>query len=190
MRFTKLGRLAAAGAVITGLSLTATAAGAVDRTTSLQALKDAAHTATTTRIADLNKAITSVDGTAFLGADQSALMAGMQNDITGLKTLDTTIQADTAITAAKADAQRIFTDFRVYALVLPVTHLVVATDAMTNVVIPKMTTVADALQLIITKTNAASEQPTLDDMKAQIAGALTATNGLAADLQSFTPAQW
>src|SRR2546430_23986 len=117
-------------------------------------------------------------------------MAGMQNDITGLKTLDTTIQADTAITAAKADAQTIFTDFRVYALVLPVTHLVIATDAMTNVVIPKMTTVADALQLIITKTNATSEQPTLEDMKAQIAGALTTTNGLAADLQSFTPAQW
>ena len=63
-------------------------------------------------------------------------------------------------------------------------------DAMTNLVIPKMATIETALQTVVTKTNASAQQATLDDMKAQIAGALTATNGLAADLQSFTPAQW
>jgi hypothetical protein len=189
-RFTRFARLAAAGAVITGLTLTATSAGAVDSTTGLQAIKDAAHTAITNRITDLNKAITSVNGTTFLATDKTALVTGMKNDITGLKALDTTIQADTTTTAAKTDAQKIFTDFRIYALVLPVTHLVVATDAITNVVMPKMTTVADALQLIITKTNATAEQPKLDDMKAQIAAAQTATNGVSADLQSFTPTQW
>ena len=190
MRPTRLVRFAAAATVTAGVALTATAAGAVDTTAGLQTIKDNAHAAITNRVTALNKTISSVNGDAFLGPDQAALVTGMQNDITGLNALDTTIQGDSTVTAARADAQKIFTDYRIYALVLPVTHMVVAADAMTNVVIPKMNTVASTLQVVITKLNATAQQATLDDMKTQIAAAKTATDGLSAELQAFTPAQW
>jgi hypothetical protein len=190
MRPTRFVRYAMATAVAAGLSLTATAAQAADSPTSLGAIQTAAHTAITTRVTMLNNAITVVKGRSDLGADQAARVTVMQNDITGLTQLDSTIQADTTIPAARADARKIFTDYRIFALVLPVTHMVVATDTIDNTVVPRLNDVVTKLQDLITKKNATGQQATLDDMKAQIAAAQTATNGLSADLQTFTPAQW
>jgi hypothetical protein len=190
MRPTRFARYAMATAVVAGLSLTATAAWAADSPTTLSAIQTAAHTAITTRDTMLNNAITIVNGRSDLGADQAARVTVMQNDVTGLNQLDSTIQADTTIAAARADARKIFTDYRIFALVLPVTHMVVATDTIDNAVVPRLNDVVTKLQDLITKNNATGQQATLDDMKAQIAAAQTATNGLSADLQTFTPAQW
>jgi hypothetical protein len=190
MRSTKLVRYAVATAVAAGLSLSATAAWAADSPTSLDAIKTAAHTAITTRVARLNSAITIVNQRTDLGSDQAARVTVMQDDITGLNQLDSTIQADTTVVAARTDARKIFTDYRIFALVLPVTHMVVAMDTIDNTVVPRLNDVVTKLQDLITKNNATNQQATLDDMKAQIAAAQTATTGLSADLQSFTPAQW
>jgi hypothetical protein len=190
MRPTKLLRYAVATAVAGGLCLTATAAWAANSPTTLSGIKAAAHTAITVRVTMLNSAITNVNQRTDLGADQAARVGVMQSDITGLNQLDSTIQADTTIPDARTDAQKIFTDYRIFALVLPVTHMVVATDTIDNAVVPRLNDVTTKLQDLITKNNATAQQATLDDMKAQIAAAQTATSGLSADLQSFTPAQW
>src|SRR3954468_14462020 len=186
----KLIRGAVAAAVTAGLSLTATTAWAADNRPGLDAVKQAAHTAVTNRVTALNRAITAVNQAPNLGTDQAALVTTMQHDISGLGDLDTTIQADTTVGDAKADARKVFTDFRVFALVLPVTHMVVATDRIDNAVIPRLDDVVTKLQGLITEANATNQQATLDDMKTQIAAAQTATNGLSADLQAFTPAQY
>ena len=190
MRTITLARLCIAATLTAGVALSATTAWATDSTTPLQAVKEAAHTAVAARIGDLNKALAVVNGATDLGADQASLVGALDTDLTGLGNLDQTIQADSTLAAARADTQKIYTDFRIYALVIPATHMTVAADALTNVAEPKLSEVATTLQNLITETGATAEQATLDDMKTQIAAAQTATSGLAAQLMGFTPAQW
>jgi hypothetical protein len=190
MRSTKLVSCAVATVVTAGLSLPATAAWAAGSQPALDAIKAAAHTAVTNRVTRLNSAIGVVTQNTHLGADQATLATRMQDDITGLNQLDATVQADTTAATAKADAQKVFTDFRIFALVLPVTHMVVATDTVNDAVVPRLNDITTKLQDLITKKNATDQQATLDDMKTQIAAAQAATAGLSADLLTFTPAQW
>jgi hypothetical protein len=190
MRSTRLLRCAVATAVTAGVSLTATTAWATDTRPGLDAMKTAAHTAITNRVTAMNTAIGVVNQNANLGADQAVLVTRLQNDIADLNLLDTTIQTDTTVAAVKADAQKIFANFRIFAVVLPVTHMVVATDTVDNAAIPKLSDVATKLQTLIRNKNATGQQATLDDMKARIAAARTATDGLVTDLEAFTPAQW
>ena len=67
-------------------------------------------------------AIKTVQGDSFLGSDATTLVNDMQADITGLQALGTKIAADTTVSQAIADADLIFTEFRVYYVMLPVVH--------------------------------------------------------------------
>jgi hypothetical protein len=167
-----------------------TTSGGAAMTGSLQTIKDRADAAITARLDKLHTVITSVQASPTPDADKTALVDRMQADITGLTSLDATIKADTTASAARTDAKKIFTDFRIYALVVPSTRMVVAADAVQDVAAPRLTTVADRLQARITKKNATAEQPVLDDMKAKIADATTATEGMSQRHLALTPADW
>ncbi|TML60300.1 MAG: hypothetical protein E6G17_10285 [Actinobacteria bacterium] len=142
------------------------------------------------RVASLNAAVGVVQSSTFLGADQATLVQLLQSDVSGLQQLDQTIQADTTLQAVRADARKIFTDYRVYALMLPVVHMVRGADAITNVIVPKLDAAAAHLQDAITQQNKSNLQPLLDDLKTQTAAAQQLVSGLPAELEALKPADW
>src|SRR6476620_4147514 len=146
---------AVAGAATATLVLTlgaASAAPAGATENGLAAIKTAAHTAIHERVVALDAASVVVNRSNFMGADQAQRLGVMKGDVTALQQLDDQIQADSTVAAAKADAAKVFTDYRVFALVLPATHLTRAADAVTNVAGPDLgQKVAPKLQAAITK---------------------------------------
>jgi hypothetical protein len=165
-------------------------AGAATEPAGPAAAKQAAHVAIERRVASLNTAVGLVESSTFLGVDQVTLVHLMQSDVSGLQQLDQTIQADTTLQAVRADARKIFTDYRVYALVLPVVHMVRGADAITNVIVPKLDAAASHLQDAITQQNRSNLQPLLDDLKTQTAGAQQLAGGLPGKLEALKPADW
>jgi len=117
--------------------------------------------------------------------DVSPLIATAHSDIAGLTTLEATILADTTAEQARADAQLIFTNFRVYALVIPVDHLVRATCAVNDVV-----TRFTALETKWGALNDPSIAAPLADMVSQTQAAAQAVSGLPTTVEGDTPADW
>jgi hypothetical protein len=185
-------RRAVAALAAAGLVLAPSAAGAVDRngTAGLDAIKQAAHSAIETRLTALNVATTVIKASNFMGADQATIASMLAADGSGLKALDTKIQGDTTTAEARADAQKIYTDYRIFALALPVAHMTRAADVVTKLVVPHLTTAEAKLQTAITEKGATSLQPLLDDMKAQTAAAGRLATPLPAALEALKPADW
>ena len=185
--FTKAGAAVMATAAL-GLGASAGTAGATE--VGLPAIKAAAHQAVVGRVGALNAAIGILNQSTFMGADQATLVHGMQTDISGLQQLDQTIQGDTTTAAAKADAQKVFTDFRIYALVLPVAHMVRAADDITAKLVPDFQAVEPKLQAAITKQNATNLQHYLDDLETQVTNAQKVAAPLPGQLEGLTPASY
>src|SRR5580700_10232998 len=110
--------------------------------------RSAAEAAITARLSDLNARVTLVtnDSPALSAGDRSSLLSELNSTISGLRALDTTITNETSQSAFRAEALEIYTNFRVYALVLPQVHLVRAADELTSVVVPDLQKVQAALQ--------------------------------------------
>jgi hypothetical protein len=187
---TKALRRAIVPLAVAGLLTAPAQAGATEGTAGLETVKHAAHTAILARLAALNTATAVINGSSFMGADLAGVKGKLQADVSGLTALDQKIQADTTTAQARADAQTIFTDYRVYALMLPVAHMTRAADAVTKVVAVHLGRVADRLQDAITNRGATDLQPALDDMKAQIDAAVRLATPLPAALAALKPADW
>ncbi|MDA8303368.1 MAG: hypothetical protein M0005_17950 [Actinomycetota bacterium] len=157
---------------------------------SLAAVKAWAANRITVRARSLDKAIAEVQSYSFLGSDQATMVGKMQSDISGLQALDAKIQSDTTIAQAVADASTIFTGFRVYYLVLPADSLVVNVDHVDNILVPDLNTNISGVQADENSSNQAVIGPLLADMQHEVQVASSATSGLAAQLLSFTPADW
>ena len=185
---------AVAGAATVALALSlgaAVAAPAGATETGIAAIKTAAHDAIHERVVALDAASAVVDHSAFMGSDQAQRIGVMKGDVTALQQLDDRIQADTTVAQAKADAAKIFTDYRVFALVLPVTHLTRAADAVTKVAGPELgDKVAPKLQAAITKRGATDLQPLLDDLEAKVKAAEDAAQPVPAQTEALSPADW
>ena len=91
---------------------------------------------------------------------------------------------------AAQDFSTIFTGYRVYVLVLPASRIAADAYRATNTAIPKLTADSSKAQGLVNPQNQAQLQPLIDDLNAQIGTATNATNGLAATVLAFTPAQW
>jgi len=76
------------------------------------------------------------------------------------------------------------------ASVFPAGRIAGDADRATATVLPALTSAAAKAQQHVNARNQASLQPLIDDLKAHIATASSATNGLAATVLAFTPAQW
>ena len=156
----------------------------------LAGIKAKAHTDITERVARLNAAIAKVNAAKGLGSGQATLVAYLGTDITPLQQLDTTIQGDTTVQQAAQDFSTIFSCYRVYLLVLPASRIAADADRATTTAIPALTADASKAQGHVNPQNQAQLQPLIDDLKTQIGTATNATNGLAATVLAFTPAQW
>jgi hypothetical protein len=142
------------------------------------------------RVSSLDIAIKAVEGRSFLGPDGTALVNGMNTDINGLQDLGTKIAGDTTMVQAEADQDLIFTQFRVYRLVLPVLDDVTQTDRVLNVYLPAVEDATTKLEGDENSYNQAVLGPIIANMESQVQLATSATNGLSAELLGFTPAEW
>jgi hypothetical protein len=158
--------------------------------TSLAGIKAQAATDITDRVNDLHGAITKVDAAEGLGPSQATLVSYLATDIAPLQQLNQTIQADSTVQQAAHDFGTIFSDYRVYVLVLPAARMAADADHATTTAIPKLTAGAAKAQSRVTPANQATLQPLIDDLNGQISTATNATNGLAATVLAFTPPQW
>ncbi len=152
----------------------------------LAKIQAAAKVAIDQRVTALNAVVAVLNGTTWLGPDQGTLVGVAQNDISGLTALEAKIAADTTVQQAKTDAQTIFTGFRVFALVIPVDHMVRASDGVTNVVVPKLTTLESKWAGLMDPDIATL----LTDMQNQTQAANTAVTGLPTTLEALTPDSW
>jgi hypothetical protein len=195
--------LIAAGALAASavLGTVAVAAGASGGTTSgngapdsvpatLAGIKAKATTDITDRVNDLNSAIGKVNGATGLGSSQGTLDAYLGTDISPLQQLNQTIQGDSTVSQAAQDFSTIFADYRVYVLVLPASRIAAGADHATTTAIPALSADASKAQGLVNPQNQAQLEPLIDDLNAQISTASNATNGLAATVLAFTPAQW
>jgi hypothetical protein len=156
----------------------------------------AACTATITeRTAELDRLTARVSGAKNLtSAHAASLGALITTAKTGLAGLATTITGDSDGPTLKADCQKVFTDYRVFALVSPQVHLTITADNEAAV-ITRLTTVSTKLADAITKHSATAKDPAgataaQADMVSQLTAATTALTGVVDQLLVITPAQW
>jgi hypothetical protein len=197
-RLTRLGAVAlASGATLGAVAGTAGAAtpgssgnNGASAVATLAGIKAKAAADITDRVNDLNAAIAKVNAAKGLGASQATLVSYLGTDIAPLQQLNQTIQGDGTLQQAAHDFGTIFSGYRVYRLVLPSVHVAADADHATTTAIPNLTADASKAQAKVSPANQATLQPLIDDLNGQISTATNATNGLAATVLAFTPAQW
>ena len=100
----------------------------------LSACKQLGQTMVTARLAVLSTLGEKVAGSkALTGAHRAQLTTVLDSNRSGLTALDSTIQGDTTLARCSSDVRLIVTRFRVYVLVVPQVHLVIAADTLSNV---------------------------------------------------------
>jgi hypothetical protein len=191
---TLAGACAAAGAATSsGSPVTSGGASSTTSTTlpaTLTGLKNLAHTEITHRVASLTTAVNRAKTAKGLGAGRGPLESYLGQDIGPLQQLDTKIQNDGTLEQATADDGTIFTDFRVYRLVLPAAHVAATASRVADTAVPGFQAVVARAERHSTSTNRSTLSPLVDNLKSQIATASNATNGLAGTVLGDTPAQW
>jgi len=109
------------------------------------------------RLTSLNSAATKISQSTHLSAsDKSYLSTEVSGEITGLTALQTKLAADTSLNTAISDAKSIFSDYRVYALVLPKVNLVATSDGQQTTE-SNLTNLATQLQAKITQDSKAGK---------------------------------
>jgi hypothetical protein len=178
------------GAAPTATANSGTSGNSTAAPADLSGLKAKAAEDVDDRVNALNRATDKVNGAKSLGSGQSTLVAYLGTDVTPLQQLNEKIQNDTTYQQALTDFRDIFTDFRVYALVLPAAAIAGDAFRATDTVIPNLTSASSKAQARVDDGNRDALQPVIDDLNGQIATAAGATNGVAATVLAFTPAQW
>ncbi len=186
------GTASMAGASTKGTSLTTPVKGkaAADVAPTLSGIQSQAKAAITDRVNALNAAIGKVKSAKGLGSGQATLESYLGADIGPLQALGTKIAGDSTVQEATTDFGTIYSNFRVYRLVLPAARLAGAADRVTATTIPKGQAAVTKVQQHETSANQSSLAPLISDVNTQIATASKATNGLASTVLGYTPAQW
>lgn len=124
-------------------------------------------------------------------AHRAALSGLFTSDAAGLKAVDATVQADTTCQQAVTDGRTVVTDYRVYMLLVPQTHLVAAADtgaygaARLTAAEPTLQAGIDA---ITDPTKKAQAQAAFDDLVAQTKTAADDVAGVGDAMLALTPA--
>jgi hypothetical protein len=174
-----------------------TPAVALSRTSGMTAarmtyLKARGHLAIQRRLDEIDRLTALVNGATHLtSSNRSTLLSKLSSDSSGLQSLDTKIQGDTDGTTLHNDLQSIVTAYRIYVLVAPQVHLVVASDRVAAFV-TLGNSIANKIQAKIDAAKAAGKdvkkaQDALDEMKKQLADAASAVAGVAAKVIALTP---
>lgn len=144
-------------------------------------LKVRADVEITRRITSLNNLITRINNIKKLSADsKSALSSEVQTQITNLTNLKNKIDADTDMATLKQDVKSIIDSYRIYALFIPRTHIVVGADLILQVV-DKFADVQARLQAKISQAQSSGKdvstlQAALADIQTKVADAKLQAN--------------
>jgi hypothetical protein len=158
---------------------------------------------------EINRRFVTLDGLTYLVNHSDALTANHKIDLrdvnsvnpasfaaerAGLTTLKGQIDSDTTLAALRADVGKIAPDYRVYLLVVPKTHLVVAADA-TEKASARFGPLSTELQNLINEVKAGGKnvdaaQAKLDDMNAKVAQANGLIAPVAGSILGLSPADW
>ncbi len=161
----------------------------------LATVQTAGAAATAKRITSLDTAIDRVAANSTLtGSDKTTILATLNADLGGMKTVAARIAADTTLTQAKADYATIFRNYRVYAVGLRQAAYAELADHVTPTIAARLTAEEARLSGRLSGKDAAKStsalQADLTDMTAQIAKATGTVSGLAAGALAVTPAQF
>ena len=132
--------------------------------------------------------------TKLTSSDKATLTAEVNTTISGLNALKVQLDSETTITAARADAQNIYTEYRVYALVAPKIGLVKVADDQ-QVVEQKLQTLIQKFQ---TRLNALKSkgknvdalQETLTDMTNKVNASLGISTSIQAKVIGLQPTDY
>lgn len=200
--FRTLAVAATAGAIVLGsvcVAAPAFAATTADppkptNQSSLAQIQAAGALQTANRITALNAGITKVTSTTTLtSSDKSTVLGTLNADLSGMKTLQAKIAADTDATVALADYRSMYTGYRVYAVGLQQSFIAASADGLTGTAIPKLQSAASKISALFAADPAKATpalQAQLSDMQAKTADAVTKTTGLAAGALAVTPAAY
>jgi hypothetical protein len=147
------------------------------------------------RSAALDKLAAAVDGRPAVTDEHQATLDGQLADASsGLTALRDAIATDTDPASLKADCQAIVQDYRVFLVVVPRTHEVVASDALVDGADKLSARVGD-LQSAIDTAEANGHDVTHDrellaDLQAKVASAHDAAAGVPATVIGLTAADW
>ncbi len=185
-----LGTLAASGASAATTAGSAGNSGTNAVPATLAGIKAKAAADVTDRVNAINAAIAKVNGAKGLGSGKSTLTSYLGTDIGPLQQLNQTIEGDNTVAQAAKDFRTIFSDYRVYVLVLPASRIAADADRATTTAITALSADATKAQAHVNPGNQAELQPLIDDLNSQISSATNATTGLAATVLAYTPARW
>lgn len=181
-----------AAAAVVGVGLTGASPALADGTPSpqptgarLAAIQQHGESAIASRLASLQAATTRVqDANDVSAADQTQLLAGFSNDAAGLTALRTKLAADSTVAAAAADLATIFSEYRIYAVVLPRAIIALGADRLSSTAVPRLQAAHDKLAA------AGADATQLAAMQSDISSAATDVSGLSASALALTPAQY
>ena len=132
--------------------------------------------------------------TKLSASDKATLSAEVSSEVSGLTALKSKLDAETTLDGAKADAQSIYTDYRVYALIVPKVELVRVADDQ-QVAESKLTDLAAKLQTRITtaKNNGkdvTALQTQLNDMTAKTQAAQAISTSIESKVINLQPSDY
>jgi hypothetical protein len=178
-----------------GKGVCATEAAAVKAGASVSTLRAMGDCEINRRFATLNQLGSRVSGSKVLtSSDAAALTSEIGSTTSGLTSLKATIDAETSISALRAEIGRIASDYRVYLLVGPQVNLVSAADGVVASQ-TRFSKVNTNLTSRIAAAKAAGKDVTaaqadLDKMNAAVTAAVGLATPLPAALLPLTPAQY
>lgn len=197
--------LATAGLVLVPISVNAAAASGTPATTSattstndaskVQQIITRGNTEITRRLTTLGTLSASVNAaTKLTPTDKTNLLSEINSEISGLTSLKTQLDATTDITSARASAQSIFSDYRVYALVVPKVALVKAADSQQTTE-TKLTDLATKLQTRLSAAqssgkNVATLQSELSDMTSKTNAAQSVSSNIETTVAELQPSDY
>lgn len=147
------------------------------------------------RLTSLNNLTAKINAaTKLTASNKTALSSEVATEISGLTALKTKLDAETTIAGAKADAQQIYGDYRVYALILPKVHLIKLADDI-QAADSKLTALAGKLQTRISAAQQAGKdvsalQTQLADMNSKISAAQNTASQVESSVINLQPSDY
>jgi hypothetical protein len=158
-------------------------------------IQSLAATKTTDRISKLTAAISKVNSDSSLSSSaRSSILGTLNGDLSGMKTVEAKVAADTSLGQATADYKTIFTDYRVYSVAIPQARIVAAADHATSVDIPRLTKAQARLSTVLAGKDKSKSTPALQadlsDATNEITKASSTFGNLASSALAVTPAAY
>ncbi len=170
---------------IHGISASTTAA-------RLTAIQERSYTEIQNRETTLNNLVGRIGSMKNLSdSEKSSLSSGIQSELGDLSTLKGNIGMDNSTTTARADSASITKAYRIYALVVPQTSIVAASDRV-NTLVTSFNTIVTKLQTRITAAQTAGNDVSalssaLSDLNAKLADATTQAAAATSEVKGLVP---